>query len=290
MDNQSKVGILTVSDRGAAGVYEDGSGPVIQQLVLKNLNTSVEVTAIIPDNVEKIKDTLLQWVDVDKLNLILTTGGTGFAPRDVTPEATRQVIDRETPGLVFAMLRDSLAVTPHAMLSRMVAGIRKQTLIINLPGSPKGAKENLGFYFLGNPPGVARRASDAIKEKIPEIQIGSQHGYLNLAAGNPENEAVIEKINTSGAQILLVGLGMPAQEKWLRENWPRLEVNIGITCGALFEYISGDLPRGPRWMTENYLEWFWRMITAPRRYTRRYFRDIPLFAYRIVNQKCHVRK
>jgi N-acetylglucosaminyldiphosphoundecaprenol N-acetyl-beta-D-mannosaminyltransferase len=158
------------------------------------------------------------------------------------------------------------------------------------PLTEMGAKENLGFYFLGNHPGVARRASDAIKEKIPEIQIGTQHGYLNLAAGNPENEAVIEKINASGAQILLVGLGMPAQEKWLRENWPRLEVNIGITCGALFEYISGDLPRGPRWMTENYLEWFWRMITAPRRYTRRYFRDIPLFAYRIVNQKWHVRK
>ena len=125
------------------GAYEDKSGPVIRQLVVEKLNGLVERTAIVPDEIEIIKDTLREWVDEHHLDLIFTTGGTGFGPRDVTPEATRLVIEKEAPGLVFAMLRDSLAVTPHAMLSRMVAGIRGQTLIVNLPGSPKAVRENL---------------------------------------------------------------------------------------------------------------------------------------------------
>jgi molybdenum cofactor synthesis domain-containing protein len=140
---QIKVGILTISDRGSAGDYEDRSGPLIRQIVTEALNGAVAQAAIVPDELVVIKDTLLAWVDQHHLDLIFTTGGTGFAPRDVTPEATRLVIDKETPGLVFAMLHSSLAVTPHAMLSRMVAGIRNQTLIVNLPGSPKAARENL---------------------------------------------------------------------------------------------------------------------------------------------------
>jgi molybdopterin adenylyltransferase len=140
---QSKVGILTISDRRSMGVYEDKSGPVIRQIVVKKLNGLVERTAVVPDEIEIIKNTLREWVDQHHLDLIFTTGGTGFSPRDVTPEATRLVIEKEAPGLVFAMLRDSLAVTPHAMLSRMVAGIRGQTLIVNLPGSPKAVRENL---------------------------------------------------------------------------------------------------------------------------------------------------
>jgi molybdenum cofactor synthesis domain-containing protein len=143
MTMHPKIGILTISDRGAAGVYEDKSGPIIRQLVTEELNGEVERTTVIPDNIDQIAETLIEWVDIRRLNLIFTTGGTGFAPRDVTPEATRQVIHKEAPGLVFAMLRDSLAVTPHAMLSRMVAGIRHNTLIINLPGSPKAVAENL---------------------------------------------------------------------------------------------------------------------------------------------------
>jgi len=143
MRRKSRVGVLTISDRGSAGVYEDRSGPVIRQLVSERLDSLIEQTAVIPDEPELIVATLLEWADQERLDLILTTGGTGFAPRDVTPEATRQVIQKEAPGLVFAMLKDSLAITPHAMLSRMVAGIRGQTLIINLPGSPKAARENL---------------------------------------------------------------------------------------------------------------------------------------------------
>jgi molybdenum cofactor synthesis domain-containing protein len=141
--SQEKVGILTVSDRGASGTYEDRSGPIIREMVTERLKAVVERYEIIPDELDTIKETLLEWVDQHHLNLIFTTGGTGFAPRDVTPEATRLVIEKEAPGLVLAMLRDSLAVTPHAMLSRMAAGIRGRTLIVNLPGSPKAARENL---------------------------------------------------------------------------------------------------------------------------------------------------
>jgi gephyrin len=115
----------------------------MRDMVLERLNAVVDRTALVPDELELIKETLLAWVEQDRLDLILTTGGTGFAPRDVTPEATRLVIQKEAPGLVFAMLRDSLALTPHAMLSRMVAGIRDRTLIINLPGNPKAVRENL---------------------------------------------------------------------------------------------------------------------------------------------------
>lgn len=125
------------------GAYEDRSGPIIRQIVLEELGGLVEQSTVIPDELDIIKDTLLEWVDQYHLDLIFTTGGTGFGPRDITPEATRMVIQKETPGLVFAMLRDSLEVTPHAMLSRMVAGIRAQTLIVNLPGSPKAVRENV---------------------------------------------------------------------------------------------------------------------------------------------------
>jgi len=138
-----RVGILTLSDRAAAGVYEDRSGQVIRELVLERLGAEIVEQAIIPDEFERIRDTLITWADQRRLDLILTTGGTGFAPRDVTPEATKAVIQREAPGLVLAMLRDSLSVTPHAMLSRPAAGIRGRTLIVNLPGSPKAVRENL---------------------------------------------------------------------------------------------------------------------------------------------------
>jgi molybdenum cofactor synthesis domain-containing protein len=103
----------------------------------------VSKQAILPDDESNIRKTLIDWVDSSELDVILTTGGTGFSPRDVTPEATRAVIERDAPGLAEAMRAASLKITPHAMLSRIITGIRKKTLIINLPGSPKGAVENL---------------------------------------------------------------------------------------------------------------------------------------------------
>lgn len=137
-----KIGILTVSDRGSTGEYEDHSGPLIASIVSRRTNWQPSITAIVPDQVDGIVARLIEWCN-NGLNLILTTGGTGFSPRDVTPEATRLVIEREAPGIAEAMRAESLKITPHAMLSRAVAGIRGQTLIVNLPGSPKAVKENL---------------------------------------------------------------------------------------------------------------------------------------------------
>ena len=142
-EHETRVGILTVSDRGHRGEYRDLSGPAIRELVTGRLGAVVELETIVPDERPVIAETLRAWVDEEALDLVLTTGGTGFAPRDVTPEATRDVIERESPGLVEAMRAASLQITPHAMLSRAVAGIRGRTLIVNLPGSPKAVRENL---------------------------------------------------------------------------------------------------------------------------------------------------
>lgn len=137
-----QAGIITVSDKGAQGLREDLSGPAIAKL-LAGAAISVQKTIIIPDEVDQIAAALIQLADIEKLDLILTTGGTGVSPRDLTPDATRKVLDKEIPGMAEAMRLASMKITPHAMISRAVAGIRGRTLIINLPGSPKGASENL---------------------------------------------------------------------------------------------------------------------------------------------------
>ncbi len=137
-----RFGILTLSDRSAKGERADASGPALADLI-RAQGWSVAKQSILPDDESAICTALTAWTDSEEVDVILTTGGTGFAPRDVTPEATRKVIKREAPGLAEAMRAESLKKTPHAMLSRAVAGIRGRTLIINLPGSPKGAVENL---------------------------------------------------------------------------------------------------------------------------------------------------
>jgi molybdopterin adenylyltransferase len=137
-----RFGILTVSDRSARGKRADLSGPALVETVTKQ-GWQVVKTAIVPDDMQSLQETLMTWADSREMDVILTTGGTGFAQRDVTPEATKRVIEREAPGLVEAMRSESLKITPHGMLSRAAAGIRGSTLIVNLPGSPKGARENL---------------------------------------------------------------------------------------------------------------------------------------------------
>ena len=139
--------ILTISDRSSRGERPDTSGPALARRVAEN-GWQVVQQAVLPDDFNLIRETLAAWADLDEagtraVDVILTTGGTGFSPRDVTPEATQAVIERPAPGLAEAMRAASLQVTPHAMLSRASAGIRRQTLIVNLPGSPKGAVENL---------------------------------------------------------------------------------------------------------------------------------------------------
>lgn len=140
------VGILTISDRASAGQYEDGSGPVIADVLANLTPWNVSHRAIVSDEMGEIAQTLLNWCD-EGVHLILTTGGTGFAPRDNTPEATRQVIEREAPGIAEALRAESLKITRHAMLSRGIAGIRGRTLIINLPGNPKACKESLDILL-----------------------------------------------------------------------------------------------------------------------------------------------
>jgi molybdenum cofactor synthesis domain-containing protein len=137
-----RFGILTLSDRSASGERADASGPALAELIHAQ-GWSIVKQQILPDDETAIRAALIEWADSRAVDVILTTGGTGFALRDVTPEATRAVIQREAPGLAETMRAESLKKTPHAMLSRAVAGIRGRTLIINLPGSPKGALENL---------------------------------------------------------------------------------------------------------------------------------------------------
>lgn len=133
--------ILTVSDRAAAGIRADLSGPALAQKVEADQHR-VGISAVVPDEFDQITKILIDWSDRDAYDVILTTGGTGFAPRDITPEATLAVVEKLAPGIAEAIRAESLKITPHAMLSRAAAGIRGRTLIINLPGSPKAAVEN----------------------------------------------------------------------------------------------------------------------------------------------------
>ena len=141
------IGILTISDSGAKGERPDTSGENIRSMVTQLPDAVISAGAIIPDEYDQIAATLRTWCDEKHLNLILTTGGTGLAPRDVTPEATKAVLAREAPGIAEAMRAVSLQHTPFGMLSRGVAGTRGRTLIINLPGSPKAVKECLEYIL-----------------------------------------------------------------------------------------------------------------------------------------------
>lgn len=158
-----RIGIMTLSDRSARGEREDASGPALADLVHAQ-GWSVVEQAIFPDDEPAIRTALVTWADSGRFDIILTTGGTGFAPRDVTPEATRAIIQREAPGLAEAMRADSLKKTAHAMLSRAVAGIRGRTLIVNLPGSPKGAVENLQTILPVLPHAVQLLSNDPASE------------------------------------------------------------------------------------------------------------------------------
>ena len=146
MSSYLRICILTISDRSARGERDDASGPALRQKVLDQ-QWEVTKSEIVPDDFNEIKNMLSNWSDSGECDVILTTGGTGFSGRDITPEATQAVIERATPGLAEAMRAASLRITPHAMLSRGVTGIRKRTLIVNFPGSPKAATENLAVIL-----------------------------------------------------------------------------------------------------------------------------------------------
>jgi len=142
IDSPIRLAIITLSDRVAAGVRDDESGALIRQM-MASLDVLIISQQVLPDDLEQLKITLQNLADHDHADVILTTGGTGLAARDVTPEATLAVIQRRVPGIEEAMRAVGLTKTPYAMLSRAIAGVRGHTLIINLPGSPKGVRENL---------------------------------------------------------------------------------------------------------------------------------------------------
>lgn len=177
--------VITVSDMGARGERIDTSGPAICELVKEN-GYEVVYTQIVPDEKEQIQDVLMKCADEIKVSLILTTGGTGFSPRDITPEATRSIIERETPGIPEAMRLASLKITPKGCLSRSVAGIRGTSLIVNLPGSKKASLENL------------------------EAVLGAiDHGLEMLSSMGSANCAVVEEIPRKKE--------VPSMDEWLRE-------------------------------------------------------------------------
>jgi len=154
-----KVAILTISDRGSKGEREDSSGPLIQEMI-KGLPAEVIHYEIIPDEKDEIAEALTKSSDRLKADLILTPGGTGLSPRDVTPDATLKVIEKEVPGFAEAMRAESLKKTPHAMISRAVVGIRGASLIVNLPGSPKSVKENLSVILPALPHALSKLKGD----------------------------------------------------------------------------------------------------------------------------------
>ncbi len=140
-----RIAVLTVSDRCGSGQAEDKSGPLICELLRERAETAAY--RIVPDEQELISAALIEMSDVLQCDVVFTTGGTGFAPRDVTPEATKAVLEKETPGIPEAIRAESLKITPRAMLSRAAAGIRGKTLIVNLPGSPKAVRESLAVVL-----------------------------------------------------------------------------------------------------------------------------------------------
>lgn len=154
-----RAAVLTVSDRSSKGLRKDDSGPALEQALARH-GIEVAFTAVCPDDEEAIARILTAWADEHGVDVVITTGGTGVSPRDVTPEATLAVVSRTVPGMAEAMRQTSLQKTPHAMISRAVVGIRGRTLIINLPGSPKGAIENLEVVLPAVPHAVAKIQGD----------------------------------------------------------------------------------------------------------------------------------
>ncbi|MGH3089720.1 MAG: WecB/TagA/CpsF family glycosyltransferase [Rubrobacteraceae bacterium] len=144
--------------------------------------------------------------------------------------------------------------------------------------------EGFSLYFLGGKPGVAEKAAKRLREKHPDLKVvGTHHGYFDKTSA--ENESVIEKINVADPDILLLGMGMPTQELWLMENWGELDARVALTGGAVFDYVSGELRRGPRFLTDNGFEWMARLVIEPGRLWRRHLVGNPLFVFRVLRQR-----
>ena len=147
-------------------------------------------------------------------------------------------------------------------------------------------RNGLTMYFLGARPGVAGMAAARLRERFRDLQIvGVHHGYFDKTPGSADNEAVVQEINACRPDILVVGFGMPLQELWLQDNWPILDSRVALTGGAVFDYISGQLRRPPRWMSDHALEWLGRFIIEPRRLWKRYLIGNPVFFWRVIRER-----
>lgn len=148
------------------------------------------------------------------------------------------------------------------------------------------ASEAFSLYFLGGRPGVARKAAERLGERHPELRVaGIHHGHFDHGPGSPENEKIIREINAAAPDILVLGFGMPLQERWLARNWERVDARVALTGGAVFDYVSGGLRRGPRVLTDNGFEWLARLLVEPGRLWRRYLLGNPLFLARVLRQR-----
>ena len=148
------------------------------------------------------------------------------------------------------------------------------------------ASEGFSLYFLGARPGVAEKAAAKLTGRYPGLKIsGIHHGYFDQTSGSPQNEAVLREINSAKPDILIVGFGMPLQERWLMRNWGSLDAGVALTGGAVFDYVSGEVRRGPRILTDNGFEWFARFLIEPGRLWRRYLVGNPLFLWRVLLQR-----
>ncbi len=148
------------------------------------------------------------------------------------------------------------------------------------------SQQHFTLYLIGARPGVAAKAAACLQERFSSLEIvGTHHGYFDKTLGHPDHEVVINAINAAKPHILIVGFGMPLQERWLMENWERIDAHVALTVGAAFDYMSGEVRRGPRWMTDHGLEWLARLIIEPRRLWRRYIIGNPRFLWRVLKQR-----
>ena len=153
------------------------------------------------------------------------------------------------------------------------------------------AEKGHSMYFLGAKPGVAARAAERLMEKYPDLQIaGTHHGYFEKTPGSEENNAILNSINQVEPDMLLVGFGMPLQENWIQENYRQIKTNVIFTVGAAFDYLSGELKRAPKWMTDHGFEWLGRMLIEPKRLWQRYIIGNPLFLIRVFLQRLGYKK
>ena len=239
LNNKNKAAIITVSDKGSRGERDDASGPALKKM-LEAGGWEVAYTALVPDEEDRIRSELLRCADELKIPLVLTTGGTGFSPRDVTPEATLSVIQRRTPGIPEAMRAESMRITPMGCLSRGEAGIRGQSLIVNLPGSPKAATENLSAVMPALKHGVGMLGGktedcDVLREAPGGCKgCGGQHGRVlsvNVSAEKGTAKRPVDVVE------LRPGCGIPGDAH--AGDWHRQVSLLGVESVDKLRNASG---------------------------------------------------